>query len=50
MSLCDFAERRESQKIRIVYEIAADVGLAVLLWAAIPVAETVRLWKAFTTA
>jgi hypothetical protein len=47
MSLCDFVEWRESHKIRIIKDIAAAVGL--LLWAVIPVVETVRLWKVFTT-
>ena len=47
-TLCDFVEWRESHKIRIIKDIAvAAVGL--LLWAVIPVVETVRLWKVFTT-
>lgn len=47
--LCDFVEARHNDKIKIIKDVAAaGVGISILVWAVIMVAEAVSLWRALT--
>ena len=44
--LCDFVESQRNEKIRIIKDIAAAAaGLSILVWAAVLVIESVRLFQ-----
>jgi diacylglycerol kinase (ATP) len=44
--LCDFVEPQQNERIRITKDIAAAaVGLSILVWAAILIIESIRLFK-----
>jgi diacylglycerol kinase len=48
-ALCDFVEKHENQKIKVIEDIsAAAVGIGIVLWGTITVVEIVRLWRLFT--
>lgn len=43
-ALCDFVERRENEKIRVIKDIAAAAaGISILIWAVVFVSELSRL-------
>ena len=47
-ALCDFVEFRHNEKIKIIKDVAAGaVGISILVWAIILVAELARLWDVF---
>ena len=47
-ALCDFVEIRHNEKIKIIKDVAAaGVGISILVWAIILVAELARLWDVF---
>ena len=47
-ALCDFVEIRHNEKIKIIKDVAAAaVGISILVWAIILVAELARLWDVF---
>jgi diacylglycerol kinase len=47
-ALCDFVEFRHNEKIKIIKDVAAAaVGISILVWAIILVAELARLWDVF---
>ena len=47
-ALCDFVESRHNEKIKIIKDVAAAaVGISILVWAIILVAELARLWDIF---
>jgi diacylglycerol kinase len=44
--LCDFVEPQQNERIRITKDIAAAAaGLSILVWAAILIIETIRLFQ-----
>ena len=44
--LCDFVEPRQNERIRITKDIAAAAtGLSILVWAAILIVESIRLFQ-----
>lgn len=44
--LCDFVEPQRNEQIRITKDIAAAAtGMSIIVWAAIVVVETLRLWQ-----
>ncbi len=49
-ALCDFVEFRHNEKIKIIKDVAAAaVGISILVWAIILVAEMARLLDVFVT-
>ena len=45
--LCDFVEPQQNEHIRVTKDIAAAAaaaGLSILVWAAILVIESIRIW------
>ncbi len=47
-ALCDFVEFRHNEKIKVIKDVAAAaVGISILVWGIILVAELARLWSAF---
>jgi diacylglycerol kinase (ATP) len=43
--LCDFVEPQQNEHIRVIKDIAAAAaGLSILVWAAILVIESIRIW------
>lgn len=45
-ALCDFVEPRQNDRIRIIKDIAAAAaGLSILVWAAILIIESIRLFR-----
>lgn len=47
-ALCDFVEFRHNEKIKVIKDVAAAaVGISILVWGIILVAEMARLWDAF---
>lgn len=48
-ALCDFVESKHNDKIKIIKDVAAaGVGISILVWAVILLAEMSRLWSAFS--
>ncbi len=44
--LCDFVEPQQNERIRVTKDIAAaSAGLSILVWAAILIIESIRLFK-----
>ena len=44
--LCDFVEPQQNDRIRVTKDIAAAAaGLSILVWAAILIIESIRLFK-----
>ena len=44
--LCDFVESRQNERIRVTKDIAAAAtGLSILVWAAILIVESIRLFQ-----
>ena len=44
--LCDFVEPRQNERIRVTKDIAAAAtGLSILVWAAILIVESIRLFQ-----
>lgn len=44
-ALCDFVETRHNEKIRVIKDIAAAaVGISIVVWLAIVIVESARLW------
>ena len=49
-ALCDFVEFRHNEKIKVIKDVAAAaVGISILVWAIILVAELARFWNGFVT-
>lgn len=49
-ALCDFVESKHNHKIKIIKDVAAAaVGVSILVWAIILVAEFARLWQTFSS-
>ena len=47
--VCDFVEAKHNDKIKIIKDVAAaGVGISILVWAVILLAEMSRLWSAFS--
>lgn len=47
-ALCDFVEFRHNEKIKVIKDVAAAaVGISILVWSIILVAEMARLWDVF---
>lgn len=50
-ALCDFIEKKENRKIRVIKDIsAAAAGISILLWVIVLTIEGNRLWKALAFA
>ncbi len=48
-AVCDFVESKHNDKIKIIKDVAAaGVGISILVWAVILLAEMSRLWSAFS--
>ena len=48
-AVCDFVESKNNDKIKIIKDVAAaGVGISILVWAVILLAEMSRLWSAFS--
>ena len=48
-AVCDFVESKHNEKIKIIKDVAAaGVGISILVWAVILLAEMSRLWSAFS--
>ena len=48
-AVCDFVESKRNDKIKIIKDVAAaGVGISILVWAVILLAEMSRLWSAFS--
>lgn len=48
-AVCDFVEAKHNDKIKIIKDVAAaGVGISILVWAVILLAEMSRLWSAFS--
>ena len=46
--VCDFVESKHNDKIKVIKDVAAaGVGISILVWAVILLAEMSRLWSAF---
>jgi diacylglycerol kinase len=49
-AVCDFVESKHNDKIKIIKDVAAaGVGISILVWAVILLAEMSRLWVAFAS-
>jgi diacylglycerol kinase len=42
-AVCDFLETRENEKIRAIKDIAAAVGIGVVVWLTVVILDLVRL-------
>jgi diacylglycerol kinase len=45
--LCDFVEPQQNDRIRVTKDIAAAAGLSILVWAAILIIESIRLFRLY---
>ncbi len=47
-AMCDFVESKHNDKIKVIKDVAAaGVGISILVWVVILLAEISRLWSAF---